>query len=143
MMRTPKKTELVPIYDGCYDSDEDPLNDEGRRIVTYEEVPLRSEPTIARPPLGTPIQAPRLLPRSTNAAANQDQLQKMVNEQLDDIPMKITIKEKEKLVLREREAEGHARVQRYRNSRSMGHRGGAARSTARYLQKEDERLENK
>jgi hypothetical protein len=143
MMRTPKKTELVPIYDGCYDSDEDPLNDEGRRIVTYEEVPLGSEPTMARPPLGTPIQAPRLLSRSTNTAANQDQLQKMVNEQLDDIPTKTTIKEKENLVLQEREAEAQARARRHRNSRSMGHRGGAARSTAHYLRKEDERLENK
>jgi hypothetical protein len=55
MIYTPKKTELVPIYNGCYNSDKDPLNNKERRIVTYKEVPLGLRPTIVQPPLGAPI----------------------------------------------------------------------------------------
>ncbi|KAK2675221.1 hypothetical protein RAB80_010205 [Fusarium oxysporum f. sp. vasinfectum] len=54
-----------------------------------------------------------------------------------------TLQKKEEAVKQEREAETRTRTYHQRHSRSMGHRGGAARLTARYLRKEDERLENK
>ncbi|EXK75750.1 hypothetical protein FOQG_19485 [Fusarium oxysporum f. sp. raphani 54005] len=54
-----------------------------------------------------------------------------------------TLQKKEEAVKKEREAETKTRTYHHRHPRSMGHRGGAARLTARYLRKEDERLENK
>ena len=38
IIRLPLKTELVPIYNRHYDSDEDELNKKGQRIITYKEV---------------------------------------------------------------------------------------------------------
>ncbi|KAF6527467.1 hypothetical protein HZS61_010511 [Fusarium oxysporum f. sp. conglutinans] len=56
---------------------------------------------------------------------------------------KTALQKKEEAVKKEREAETKTRTYHKRHSRSMGHRGGAARLAARYLRKEDERLENK
>ena len=132
MMRSPPKTELVPIYDGCYDSDEDEFNEEGRRIVTYEEVLVGHDPTTSRPPLGAPIQPPRLMTQGTSEA----------RQEIDDIPVRTKVQEKEKHVFAEREAAHENRTRRQRQSRSMGHRGGVAKATARMLRKQDEDIEN-
>jgi hypothetical protein len=135
MMRSPPKTELVPIYDGCYDSDEDELNEEGRRIVTYEEVLVGHDPTTPRPPLGSPIQPPRLM--SQHAATTKTSTQ-----EIDDIPVRTKVQQKEELVLAGRDAAYQQQLRRQKHSRSMGHRGGAARATARNLRKQDEAIEN-
>ncbi|KAL9570381.1 hypothetical protein ACKAV7_005460 [Fusarium commune] len=56
---------------------------------------------------------------------------------------KTELRKKEEAFNKEREAGDKIRTYHYRHSRNMGHRGGAARATARYLRKEDERIENK
>ena len=132
MMRSPPKTELVPIHDGCYDSNEDEFNKEGRRIVTYEEVLVGQDPVTPRPPLGAPIQSPRLLSQGKTS----------IQRVIDNIPVRTKIQQKEEHVLAERQAAHENRTRRARRSRSMGHRGGVARATARMLRKEDEAIEN-
>ncbi|KAH7461789.1 hypothetical protein FOMA001_g18899 [Fusarium oxysporum f. sp. matthiolae] len=64
-------------------------------------------------------------------------------QQVDDIPVRVTLRDTEQAFQKEREAGAKARTYRYRQSRHMGHRGGVARETARYLRKQDERLEQK
>jgi hypothetical protein len=134
-MRSPPKTELVPIYDGCYDLDEDELNEEGRRIVTYEEVLVGHDPTTLRPPLGSPIQPPRLMSQHATTT-------KTPTQEIDDIPVRTKVQQKEELVLAGRDAAYRQQLKRQQHSRSMGHRGGAARATARNLRKQDEAIEN-
>ncbi|KAG7405064.1 Retrotransposon-like protein 1 [Fusarium oxysporum f. sp. rapae] len=56
---------------------------------------------------------------------------------------KSELRKKEEAFNKEREAGDKIRTYHRQHSRNMGHRGGAARATARYLRKEDERLENK
>ncbi|CAF3439205.1 unnamed protein product [Fusarium graminearum] len=54
---------------------------------------------------------------------------------IDDIPVQTRIQRKEEQVLAEREAAHRLRTRQQQRSRSMGHRGGAARATARNLRK--------
>ncbi|KAL9572139.1 hypothetical protein ACKAV7_003717 [Fusarium commune] len=63
--------------------------------------------------------------------------------QVDDIPVRVTLQDTERLFQKEREAGAKIRTYHHRRSRHMGHRGGVARETARYLRKQDERLEQK
>ena len=60
-MCLPLKIKLVPIYNGCYDLDEDEFNKEGQRIITYEEVLVGYNLTTLQSLLGTPIQLLQLM----------------------------------------------------------------------------------
>lgn len=62
---------------------------------------------------------------------------------IDKIPIRTTMQATERAFEEERTSKNELRTQNYRNSRSMGHRGGAARAAALYLRHEDERLEQK
>ncbi|KAI8402590.1 hypothetical protein FOFC_17905 [Fusarium oxysporum] len=64
-------------------------------------------------------------------------------QQVDDIPVRVTLRDTEQTFQKEREAGAKIRTYHHRQSRHMGHRGGVARETARYLRKQDERLEQK
>ncbi|KAH7492800.1 hypothetical protein FOMA001_g2149 [Fusarium oxysporum f. sp. matthiolae] len=64
-------------------------------------------------------------------------------QQIDDIPVRVTLQDTEQAFQKEREAGAKIRTYHNRQSRHMGHRGGIARETARYLRKQDERLEQK
>ena len=54
-MHLSPKTELVPIYNRYYDLDEDEFNEEGQRIVIYEEVLVGYDLIILRLLLGASI----------------------------------------------------------------------------------------
>ena len=64
-------------------------------------------------------------------------------QQVDDIPVRVTLRDTEQAFQKEREAGAKIRTYHHQRSRHMGHRGGIARETARYLRKQDERLEQK
>jgi hypothetical protein len=64
-------------------------------------------------------------------------------QQVDEIPVRVTLRDTEQVFQKRREAGAKIRTYHRRQSRHMGHRGGVARETARYLRKQDERLEQK
>ncbi|EXL40782.1 hypothetical protein FOCG_16726 [Fusarium oxysporum f. sp. radicis-lycopersici 26381] len=64
-------------------------------------------------------------------------------QQIDDIPVRTTLRSTEEAWKKECEAGNHIRTKKHQNARSMGHRGGAARRAARDLRKQDEQLEQK
>ncbi|KAG7419477.1 hypothetical protein Forpe1208_v003480 [Fusarium oxysporum f. sp. rapae] len=68
---------------------------------------------------------------------------KQALKQVDDVPARVTLQDTEEAVKKEREAGNEIRARKYHQSRSMGHRGGAARAAARHLRREDERIEQR
>ncbi|KAF4339822.1 pol poly [Fusarium beomiforme] len=72
---------------------------------------------------------------------NTDESQ--ASRQVDAIPVRTTLRDTEEMVQRDREAGDRLRTRMHQSARSIGHRGGAARQTARALRKKDERIENK
>lgn len=62
---------------------------------------------------------------------------------MDNIPVKVTLWDTKQAFQREREVGVKIRTFHHRQSRHIGHRGGVAWETTRYLRKQDERLEQK
>ncbi|SCO87530.1 uncharacterized protein FRV6_11657 [Fusarium oxysporum] len=82
-------------------------------------------------------------PKNLNELANIAGKQPEALQQIDDIPVRVTLRDTEQAFQKEREAGAKIRTYHHRRSRHIGHRGGIARETARYLRKQDERLNQK
>jgi hypothetical protein len=67
---------------------------------------------------------------------------KTSTQEINDIPVRTKVQQKEELVLAGRDTSYRQQLRQQQHSRSIGHRGGAARATARNLRKQDEAIEN-